>query len=215
MRRLRVAILSCLFFCGPLYAFSLNTVTSIGTGQRFQIHSQGKVIGEGQMLELSATHLRIAFSARPARFPVEGRVALQMAGRRTGGQTFQLKYEGKAAGQKEAGQEIVEVPYYLLRKGIISFSYKKGERFFQLSRNARGETILITDWGAARLSAKKAGSGHAGLLAHRLPHPVPLLRFFGCVPAVPAYDKNQPGRVRRLHYVGCASAGARQNQWPV
>jgi len=147
----RATVVCCLILCHPLLAFSLSSISAIQSGQRFQIRSEGKNIGEGQMVLLSAREMVIQFTARPARLPVEGRVALKMATRRNSGQTFQLNYEGRVAGQLEKGQEIVEDPDYLLRKGIISFSYKQGQRFFQLNRNPRGETILITDWGAAQL----------------------------------------------------------------
>lgn len=63
-----------------------------------------------------------------------------------------LRIDGRQAnGSVEAHQETVDYDLLLARSSILTFRYKAGTRFFQLSRDSSGLTKVATDWGIVAL----------------------------------------------------------------
>ena len=130
--------------------FSFYNFLSLKSG-KFSIIVKGKEVGSGKILKISRKQLQLSFLLKPSYRKIQGYVLMKYKGSNRNHIFIRVKYTGKQNNRNERSDETVSVPTFLSENGILTFHYLKRKRFFQLSRNSRGKTKIVTDWGIATL----------------------------------------------------------------
>jgi len=131
-------------------SFSFYKFISLKKG-KFSIVVNGKEVGTGKIVKLNKKQLQLRFHLRPAFRKIQGFVNMRYKRSNRNHVFIRIKYKGKRKNRIEQSNETVTVPTFLANNGILTFHYMKRKRFFQLSRNSKGRTKIVTDWGIAAL----------------------------------------------------------------
>lgn len=111
----------------------------------------GQAIGSGEILEINARTLRLRFEIPGA---ANGEVHLRYLDLQNGRHRIALEFRGGAVGSPTRLRETVYADDFLTRGKILALRFNRERYFLQISVNARGETRLVTNWGAGRLTPR-------------------------------------------------------------
>lgn len=111
----------------------------------------GQSIGSGEIFEINARTLRLRFEIPGA---ASGAVHLRYLNLQNGRHRIALEFRGGAVGSATHLRETVYADDFLTRGKILALRFNRERYFLQISVNARGETRLVTTWGAGRLAPR-------------------------------------------------------------
>lgn len=126
-------------------------LSGLGPGQVYSVMLRGtQQIGTARIQAASAQTLSAQLNvAVPAFGGFRGLLSIKQQSMRG---DLEVKLDGhRPDGQREALREMVRADPYLLGKGVLTFRWRKGTRFFQLMRDRKGVPKVTTDWGTAAL----------------------------------------------------------------
>ncbi len=137
----------------PAFHFANFFERGLARAGRFSIQAvggarQGQSIGAGEIFQIDARTLRLSFTIPGA---ASGAVHLRYLNLQNGRRRLALDFRGGAIGNQVTLRETVYADEFLTRGKILALRFNRERNFLQISVNARGETRLVTDWGAGRL----------------------------------------------------------------
>lgn len=137
----------------PAFHFANFFERGLARAGRFSIQAvggarPGQTIGAGEISQIDARNLRLRFDIPGA---ASGNVILRYLNLQNGRHRIALEFRGGAVGSATQLRETVYADDFLTRGKILALRFNRERYFLQISVNARGETRLVTNWGAGRL----------------------------------------------------------------
>lgn len=137
---------------GPL---EFSNYIRLKEGTSFKIRNANQIIGKGKLVTLSRKKIRFQFEINTKGQSIKADATLVEIQTEPKEYVIELSYAGNVNGKPENAKEQVRADRFLAENGILTFHFLKNQRFFQLTRNKKGESTITTDWGTGTIVPDK------------------------------------------------------------